>query len=222
LDPPQAVAELLRRHRAALEAAAAETARAQGRAESLAAAVGLALATKQAAMDPQEFRVLGDLLVDQGIEVITHVGEPLTAELEESADILSWEEDGSPLGPGDWVSEAFEPEIRFEGRLARRAKLICARGAEAEPEPEPGADAPQAAEAAQTAEAAEAAGAEEAPGAAEAAWPEAASQPEPAASEPAAPPARRPGRWRRAWAALTGRDATEDTNQEAATEGEAP
>jgi hypothetical protein len=137
VDPPQAVAELLRRHQAELAAARADAAAGWDRADSLAAAVGLTLARKRAALSPADFRVLGDLLQAEGIEVLTHVGEPLTAELDESADVVEWGDPASAPGPGDWVAEAYEPEIRFEGRLARRAKLCCVRGPD-----RPEADAP--------------------------------------------------------------------------------
>jgi hypothetical protein len=128
VDPPQAVAELLRRHQGELAAARADAAAGWDRADSLAAAVGLTLARKRAALGPADFRVLGDLLQAERIEVLTHVGEPLTPELDESADVVEWGDPASAPGPGDWVAEAYEPEIRFEGRLVRRAKLCCVRG----------------------------------------------------------------------------------------------
>ncbi|MDR1426657.1 MAG: hypothetical protein LBJ08_02720 [Bifidobacteriaceae bacterium] len=130
--PDQAMADLLRRHRDEQAAAAAATEAAWARADALAAHVGMTLTRKQAAMSAAEFRVLGDLLEAEHIEVLNHVGEPLTPELEEFADIVEWVDDDGPpdsIDPAleEWVAEAFEPEIRFEGRLVHRAVLSCAR-----------------------------------------------------------------------------------------------
>jgi len=127
-QPIQAVAKLLIRHRDALAAARKETEAARRRAEELAEVLGLALYRKHAAHNASEFRVLFDALRVAGIESITHVGEPFAGELEESADVMDWVDAADGIGAG-CVAEAFEPEIRIDGRLAHRAKLICVKEA---------------------------------------------------------------------------------------------
>jgi hypothetical protein len=258
-DPAQEVAALLRRHRAELAAAHAETDAARSRTDALALAVAEVLAKKQRSLPKAEFRAFRDLLEAQRFELLTHAGKPLTPELEEALDIIEWQEAeapaalpgadpaAGPVGPGDWVAEAFEPEIRFEGRLLRRAKVVCLRvekppqaddaspqdradgaapagggsGASVGGEPSTdelptvagarvqggaaGADSPAepaaGPSAGQRAASPQAPRGPEAPGAAGPAG-EAATESEAAASGPSKPP----GRWRRIWAALTGRD----------------
>ncbi|MDR1440922.1 MAG: hypothetical protein LBJ02_00765 [Bifidobacteriaceae bacterium] len=128
--PEQAVADLLRRHRTELASAQAQVANANQRTDALAAATALTVFKKRAALSPEEYRPLADLLTGQGIEVITYVAEPVDEVLEESADIVEWvPHDGGP-DLGEHVSEAFEPEIRLDGRPVHRAKLCCMRAAE--------------------------------------------------------------------------------------------
>ena len=74
---------------------------------------------------------LRQLLKNEGILLITYVGEEVTEKLEDEADIVEW------LPPdeetADRVEDALEPEIHWKGRLLHRAKLSCRQGA-GEPE----------------------------------------------------------------------------------------
>ncbi len=130
--PTQAMADLLRRHRQQLAEAQAQTAAAQRQACDLAEAVGLALWKKRATTDPAQWRTLFDALSANGVELIDHVGQPVAGDLEEMADIIDWVEEAEGVAPGA-VVEAFEPEIRLNGRLAHRARLI----GRLDPDPEP-------------------------------------------------------------------------------------
>jgi hypothetical protein len=120
------MADLLRRHRAELAEARTATVAAQARADALAAALALTVAKRIAAMPAADARLWTDLLTGQRIEIVSHVGETLTPELEAAVDIVTWVDDAGPA-PGEHVTEAFEPEVRVEGRTVHRAKLCCAR-----------------------------------------------------------------------------------------------
>jgi hypothetical protein len=124
--PEQAVADLLRRHRSELAAAQAEAAAWRHRADALAEAVGLALSKKRAALRPEQFRSLAELLASQSIVLIERAGSPLTPEIEEVCDIVARTPADAAASPGAFVAEDFEPEIRFEGRLVHRARLCIA------------------------------------------------------------------------------------------------
>ncbi len=130
--PTQAMADLLRRQKLQLAAAQSQTAAAQREACDLAEAVGLALWKKRASADPAQFRTLHDALAASGVELIDHVGQPVAGELEEMADIIDWVDAGQGVAPG-MVAEAFEPEIRFNGRLAHRARLVGVLDDDSEP-----------------------------------------------------------------------------------------
>lgn len=123
-EPTQAVAELLRNHRAALAAAATQTAGAHRETEKLVVEFGLALARKLGPASHSEIRTLVDVLRRAGVDLITHVGEPFDEALEETADVVEWIESAPGVAPG-CVAEAFEPEIRLHGKLVHRAKLTC-------------------------------------------------------------------------------------------------
>lgn len=123
-QPAQAVAGLLRRHRTVLAEANAETARARQQAGRVVEAVGLALYKKRGTPSWPELRVLFEAFRDVGAEFVTHVGEPFEGDLEELADVLEWLDSAEGIAPG-CVAEAFEPEIRLNGMVVHRAKLIC-------------------------------------------------------------------------------------------------
>ncbi|MGB7962560.1 MAG: hypothetical protein WCF12_06310 [Propionicimonas sp.] len=118
------MAELLRRQKVALSAAEARAAEALKQAGKIGEVFGLALYRKRGAANSSEFRTLFDALQTVGAELITHVGEPLDGHLEELADVVDWVGSAEGISPG-CVAEAFEPEIRLNGRLVHRAKLIC-------------------------------------------------------------------------------------------------
>ncbi|MCL1897359.1 MAG: hypothetical protein FWG16_00840 [Micrococcales bacterium] len=131
--PAQAMADLLRRHKAELAQADQQLAQAQKRMDKMAARLGLAVWKKRGAANAQEFRLFWDVLEESGIELVDHVGRPVAGELEEMADIIDWVESADGIEPG-CVAEAFEPEILVDGRLAHRAKLVGVL--ETEPETE--------------------------------------------------------------------------------------
>jgi len=123
-QPNRAVADLLGRHKVALAAAEARAAEARRQAGELVEVFGLALYRKRGAAISSEFRTLFDALQAVGAELITHVGEPFDGYLEELSDVVDWVGSAEGISPG-CVAEAFEPEIRLNGRLVHRAKLIC-------------------------------------------------------------------------------------------------
>lgn len=86
--------------------------------------VGLALYKKRGTSSWPQFRVLFEAFRDLGAEMITHVGEPLEGDLEELADVVEWIDAADGVAPG-CVAEAFEPEIRLDGEIVHRAKLVC-------------------------------------------------------------------------------------------------
>jgi hypothetical protein len=131
----QAVADLLRRQKAALAAVRRETEEARKQTAELTEAFGLALYRKRDAPNASEFRTLFDALQTSGVELITYVGEPFVGDLEELADVVDWIDSAEGIPPGS-IAEAFEPEIRLGGRLIHRAKLICVLE-------QPAADEPQ-------------------------------------------------------------------------------
>lgn len=123
-SPTQAMAELMRRHRAALAHSRAETQAALDQSARLAVAIGLALYRKRSAANSSEFRTMEDALAAAGGLLITHAGEPFAGDLEELADVVEWVEAKPGISPG-CIADAFEPEIRLNGRLVHRAKLVC-------------------------------------------------------------------------------------------------
>lgn len=124
-QPTQAVADLLLRQKEDLAAAKREAEQVRKQAEEMARVFGLALYRKRGAPDTAPFRTLFDALQTLGIELVTHVGELFEGDLEELADVVEWIDPTEGIAPGS-VGEAFEPEIRFRGRLIHRAKLVCA------------------------------------------------------------------------------------------------
>lgn len=123
-QPTQAVAELIRKRKVALAAARNEVDDARGQTAEVVELFGLALYKKLGAANASEFRTLFDTLTAVGAELVTHVGERFEGELEELADVVDWVEAVEGIAPG-CVAEAFEPEVRLNGKLIHRAKLIC-------------------------------------------------------------------------------------------------
>ena len=119
--PTQGMADLLRASRHAAVEADERLAAADRRALTLAETFALALWKKRA--DAKELRILFDALTSAGVEYVDHLGEEIDAELEEMADIIDWVDAAEGIEPG-CVAEAFEPEVRLNGVLAHRAKLI--------------------------------------------------------------------------------------------------
>ena len=138
-SPAHAMADQLRRHRQELAAAQDKAATAERRTRDLAEAVGLALWRKRQAPDSNQFRMLWQALAGAGVEFIDHVGEPVAGEVEQWAEILDWVDAADGIAPG-CVAEAIEPEIRLNGVVAHRAKLLAV----SEAPPAVQADAPPA------------------------------------------------------------------------------
>lgn len=116
------------------EACSRELAREQKRADDLAVSLALQVHRKRAS-DDAYLRGLLALLTDRNVELLTYEGDPLTNELENSADIVEWlPAEGNEAA---CVAEAIEPEIRWQGRILHRAKLSCRKAPEHVPEAEP-------------------------------------------------------------------------------------
>lgn len=124
ISPTQAVAGLMRRHASELAAERENTAAVAKQGGELAELVGLVCFRKRATPQAAEFRRLEEALVTHGVEMITHLGEPLTDKLAEMVDVIDWIPGADGIDPG-CVAEAFEPEIRWHGRLVHRARVVC-------------------------------------------------------------------------------------------------
>jgi hypothetical protein len=127
MSAQDAVVELLRRQRVQAAEAEKRVQLEQDRADRLAGRVGLEVYKKRRSDQAAAFRGIAEILGEEGVTLITHEGEPLTAALEEASDIFEWLPADGP-GP-ERVLEALEPEIRRDGRLIHRAKLSCMQAA---------------------------------------------------------------------------------------------
>ena len=107
-----------------------ELADAQKKADRLAEKLALLVHKKRFTENDPFVMSLRQLLKNEGILLITHVGEEVTESLEDEADIVEWLPPSED--PADRVVDALEPEVHWEGRLLHRAKLSCRQGAEEE------------------------------------------------------------------------------------------
>jgi hypothetical protein len=222
--PDQAVADALRRGQADVSNEVQATTKVQRRLDRLAQSLALVLFKKRAGMTAEEFRVFDELLRDHGIDLVTHVGEPVDRSLEEDADILEWVDHEAGAPDGEHVVEAFEPEVRLDGRPLGRAKLCCMRAFEPPEEPDgldaagpagtEGDDTDGAGGTASDAEAGDGASRTESGAEAGDGADQTASDAEGGEGAGGTHRLRRPGRWRRAWAALTGRDAPDTSGED--------
>ena len=138
--PTQAMADLLRAQRQELASAEERLAGAEKASLKLAEAFALALWKKRG--DAKDLRILFEALASAGVELLDHIGEEIADELVEMADIIDWVDAAEGITPG-CVAEAFEPEVRLNGRLAHRAKLIGVLEAEEAAEPSPPPSKPE-------------------------------------------------------------------------------
>ena len=105
--PPQAVADLLRRHASELAAAREEASATSAEAAALISRFGLALYKKRQSPNAADFRVLIDAFESAGGELVTYIGAPFEGDLEELADVIEWLPGSEGIGPG-CVADAFE------------------------------------------------------------------------------------------------------------------
>ena len=83
----------------------------------------------------QSFQTLSVILEHAGVQVVTYIGQEVTDEMKEDLEIVDWlPANGDPL---DRVVDAFEPEVRINGKITHRAKLICREGGDAAEKPAP-------------------------------------------------------------------------------------
>lgn len=112
-----------------------DIAEAQKKSDKLAEKLALLVHKKRFTENDPFILSLRQLLDNEGITLITYIGEEVTETLEDEADIVEWLPPGDD--PVDRVVDALEPEVHWQGRLLHRAKLSCRQASEEEDEVTP-------------------------------------------------------------------------------------